>query len=271
MWKKILIGVVVLIGLVIGITMYATSGMSDVANEFFIYTKSKHFDDAYNMGSADFKKSVTKEQLKNFLEQNALTEYKNASWSERAIDGNIGILKGTITTKSGSVIPITMKFIKNVNGYWEIYSIFKPTGGIEKEKPESGIKKEKAKAESSVNQVLSKHELVNLVQKTTMVFAQSVNDKSMQKLYDYSSDFFRRQMSVEQLDQQFGAFYKAGIDLTILKDITPILDGSPKVLEDGQVTIKGHYPTSPSVVSFNNSYYLENGKWKLSGIGIYIK
>ena len=262
MWKKILLGLAVLIGLIVAIVMYATSGMSDVANEFFIYTKSKHFVDAYNMGSADFKKSVTEEQLKNFLVQNALTEYKNASWSERSIEGNIGMLKGTITTKTGSVIPITMKFTKNANDEWELYSIYKPAGGIEKEKP---------KAQSSANHIPSQDELIKLVQEATMVFAQSVKDKSMQKVYDNSADYFKKQTSVEYLDKQFGSFYKAGIDLSVLKDITPVLDDSPKVLKDGQVIVKGHYPTSPSVVYFNNSYYLENGKWKLSGIGINIR
>ena len=272
MWKKILIGVVVFIGLVFAIVMYATSGMSDVANEFFIYTKSKHFDDAYNMGSEDFKRSVTKEQLKNFLVQNALTEYKSASWTERAIDGNIGTLKGTITTKSGSVIPITMKFIKNVNGDWELYSIFKPAGGIEKEKPASGIEKEKPKADSSTgNQVPSQSELVNLVQETTMVFAQSVNDKSMEKLYNYISDVWKKETSIAQLDKVFDPFYKQNIDLTLLKDIKPIIDNSTKIDSNGILHLSGYYPTSPVKVYFKNEYIQENGKWKLYALFIRLK
>ncbi len=271
MWKKILIGVVVLIGLIIGIVMYATSGMSDVANEFFIYTKSKHFDDAYNMGSEDFKKSTTKEQLKNFLVQNALTEYKDVSWSERAIDGNIGTLKGTITTKNGSVIPITMKFSKNANGDWELYSIYKPAGGIEKDKPTSSVESKKPMAESSANQVPSQNELINLVQETTMNFAQGVKQKNMQQLYDYMSDYTKSRVTVAKITKGFDFFIKKNMDLTILKDIKPVIEKEPKINENGVLSIAGYYPTSPIKVYYSYDYLKENGKWKLLNISVETK
>ncbi|WP_294954957.1 hypothetical protein [Sulfurovum sp.] len=273
MWKKILGTVVVLIVLFIAVIMYATSGMTDVANTFFTHAKTKHYNDAYNMLSEDFKKSVSEEQLKNFLEKNALTEYKSASWNNRSFEGNMGKLEGSIATQSGSVIPLTIEFVKNTDGQWQIYSIYKRAGGIGTEQTTDTSKKVQQVQPSVSGQkktLPSDKEIKALVQESVMVFANSVNDKSMKKLYEYSADVWKKQTSIKQLDKIFDSFYKAGLDLTVLKDIVPQLDQKPEVGKYGEITVKGHYPTSPAVVYFENSYFPENGKWKLVGIDIQV-
>ena len=114
MWKKILGGFVIFIVLVVSLAMYATSGMTEVVNEFFIHVKSKHYADAYNMFSEDFKQSTSEEQFKNFVIQNALINYKEANWDSRSVENKIGKLEGTITTQNGGVIPFRIQLIKNI-------------------------------------------------------------------------------------------------------------------------------------------------------------
>ncbi len=272
MWKKILGGIVIFIVLVVSVVMYATSGMSDTANEFFIYIKSKHYDDAYNMLSEDFKNSTSESTFEQFLKQSTLTKYKSVSWSERSIEGNTGILKGTVHTKSGGIIPITIKFIKDDNDEWKIYSIYKPKSGIETNQNSRDLEDDK----SSFNErrksisIPSQQKIISLVQETMLIFAKSVNEKSMNRLYNYSATYFQNHYSKEQLDRAFQPFYKLGIDLTPLKDIKPIIDN--KEIKQGRIMIiKGHYPTSPSIIYFKNSYYIEDGKWRLVGIKVNIK
>lgn len=266
MWKKILGGIVIVIGVMMGIVMYATSGMSDTANEFFIHVKTKHYDDAYNMLSEDFQQSTSKEDLKNFLIQNALSNFESVSWNSRSVENNMGKLEGTITTNSGGTIPLTMNFIKNQDE-WKIYSLSKPTGGIQ---TNADDKKEKI-AEKPISMVLDENHLKLLIQESILVFADSVNQKSMSKLYDHMSLFWRERTNIGELDKAFTPFYQAEIDLTILKSFTPVFDKKPKMTEQGEIILEGHYETTPSVVYFKNIYIKENGKWKLSGINVNIK
>ena len=263
MWKKILGGFVAFIVLLIGLVMYSTSGMTKAVDEFFIHVKTKHYNDAYDLLSNDFKKSVSKEKFKTFLIQNSLTEYKSASWNSRSFENNMGTLKGTITIKSGDSIPLTIQFIKNQD-IWKIFSITKQSAGLQE------VQKTKVETIKLTPQLPSKNELISLTQKNTQIFAQAVNEKNMSGFYDNISSFWQKETNVKALDKAFDAFYQAGIDFTALKNITPVLDKEPTLL-NGRLITEGHYPTSPAVVYFNYSYINEKGHWKLVGFNINIK
>jgi len=274
MWKKILGGFVTIIVLIIGITMYATSGMTEAVNEFFIHVKTKHYNDAYDLLSDDFKQSTSKNEFKAFLIQNSLTEYKNASWDSRSFENNMGKLEGTVTTKSGDSIPLTIQFIKNQD-VWKIFSITKQMAGVQQVQ-NTKVETEKEaetniKSNKSTPQLPSKDKLISLTQENTQIFAQAVNAKNMSVFYDQISSFWQKDTTPEALDKAFDAFYKAGIDFTVLKNITPTLNKEPTLLKDGRLLTEGHYPTSPSVVYFNYSYINENNHWKLVGFNINVK
>ena len=264
MWKKILGGFVLFIVFLFGLVMYGTSGMTEAANEFFIHVKTKHYSDAYDLLSDDFKKSVSQEKFKTFLIQNNLTEYKSSSWDNRSFENNMGKLEGIVTTKNGDSIPLSIEFLKNKD-VWKIFSISKQSAGIH----ENQNKKEKSIDLSP--QFLDKDKLIALTQENTQIFAQAVNIKDMSKFYDHISSFWQKETTPQALDKAFDAFYRAGIDFTVLKNITPVLDKEPKLLKDRRVVIEGHYPTSPSVVYFNYSYINENNNWKLVGFNINVK
>ncbi len=264
MWKKIVGGIVIFIIGIVGLTMYVTSGMTEVANEFFIHVKTKHYDDAYAMLSEDFRKSTPEEKFEKFLINNALTEYKSASWTDRSFENNMGKLEGTIATKTGGSIPLTINFIKGENG-WKIYSIYKkPTGIVTDDKSDSGEKKEKA-------QVPSKEDIVTMTQESTLLFANAINAKSMAGFYDNISKFWQGKTSVNELNKAFQPFMDAGIDFTVLKDLQPVFDKEPELSEYNELIIEGHYPTTPSVARFRNIYLNENGKWKLTGFHMILK
>ena len=266
MWKKILGGFVAFIVLMIGLVMYGTSGMTEAVDEFFIHVKTKHYNDAYDLLSDDFKKSVSQEKFKTFLIQNSLTEYKNASWDSRSFENNMGTMEGTITTKSGNSIPLTIQFIKNQD-VWKIFSISKQSAGVQE------IQKIKVETKpiKLTLRIPDKDKLISLTQENTQIFAQAVNTKNMSDFYDKISTFWQKETTPETLDKAFDAFYKAGIDFTALKNITPILDKEPTLSKDGRLMTEGHYPTSPAVVYFNYSYINEKGNWKLVGFNINIK
>ncbi len=52
----------------------------------------------------------------------------------------------------------------------------------------------------------------------------------------------------------------------------PILDQGPQVLKNGDLHVTGHYNTTPSVLYFKQTYYLEESeKWKLAEFFVEIK
>jgi len=275
MWKKIIFWVVIFFVAVYALVMYATAGLTETANEFFIHVKTKHYDDAYEMLSDDFKQSTTKEQLTEFLIKNSLTEYESADWSSRSTENSKGKLEGTITTKSGAVIPLNIDFIKYGEDKWKIYAISKDATGLQvkssQESKESIVTKDTKVVDRSKPKIPSKEEIITMTKKYTQIFALAINAKSMKDLYDNISNFWKKQTTIPELDKAFDAFFKAGIDFTQLEGMTPILDKEPQRLPNGTLETFGHYPTSPSTVYFNYTYMYENAEWKLIGLNVNVK
>jgi hypothetical protein len=130
MWKKILLGFLGFIVIIVALIMFLTSGMTDSAEAFFTQVKSGQYDQAYRSLSADFKQSTTQEQLTAFMKQTGLDGYQGASWGNRSFEGKQGKIEGSIETANGA-IPIVIKFIKTESGEWQIYSISKPQSGVQ--------------------------------------------------------------------------------------------------------------------------------------------
>jgi len=279
MWKKIIFWVVIFFVAIYALVMYATAGLTETASEFFIHVKTKHYNDAYEMLSDDFKQSTTKEQLKEFLIKNSLVDYKSADWSSRSTENSKGKLEGTITTKNGAVIPLSIDFIKYGEDEWRIYAISKDATGLQvtstqESKPsaeKTPIIEKTPTIDSNKAKTPSKDQILSMTKKYTQIFALSINAKSMSGFYDNVSNFWKKQTSVAELDKAFDAFFKAGIDFTQLEGMTPILDKEPQILKNGTLETFGHYPTSPSTVYFNYTYIYEDAQWKLIGLNVNVK
>lgn len=252
---KIVLGILAIVVLVMAAVFYFTSDMVKVADGFFNAVKSRDISKAYSYLSDDFKASTSQEALSDFLSKSGLSAFKSASWQNRSISGGRGELTGSINTESGGVVPIKLSFVKGESG-WRIYSI---------EKPQAGIQDQKA------GQFPSEGDQVKLVAETMHVFALCLNEKSMEKFYAYSSSLMQKQYTPQKLDEAFAPFYKIGMDLTVLDNLSPIFDEKPSLNEDGVLLIKGHYPTKPNQVFFKQQYIYEGLSWKVLGLNVDIK
>ena len=133
MWKKILLGFAVFIGLVVTLAFWATSGMSGAADDFFNLLAQKNYTSAYQKYlSSDFKSKTPLTKFIDYIKANRLDEVKETHWGNRQINGNLGELEGSLVTKNGGAIPIKLKFVKGVEN-WQIYAMNKPQSGINSE------------------------------------------------------------------------------------------------------------------------------------------
>ena len=72
--------------------------------------------------SEQFHTMTSSEELRRFMEETALANYRNATWSSRFITGRTGELEGAVETWDGGTVPVMMSFVKEDTG-WKILSI----------------------------------------------------------------------------------------------------------------------------------------------------
>ncbi|MGQ9427419.1 hypothetical protein ACXYTJ_03980 [Gilvimarinus sp. F26214L] len=248
------IGAVVVVG--IAAVLFMTAGMSDTADTFFTAVKENRYDDAYLLLSEDFKKSTSKAQLQRYMESNGLDDFAEANWGSRSVNGGRGELSGSITTGNDGVVPISLGFIKGEND-WRIYSIEKPISGIQ-EGP-------------SADRLPSEKEQIDLVNETMQVFAVSVKEGSMSRMYRHVSNLWQSQFSVEDFDNAFGAFFEFGPALMVLDQYSPQFSETGFINDDGVLRLKGFYPTDPNQVYFEHKYVYEGLGWKLMGLNVNVE
>lgn len=253
---KIILGIVAAIAVLIIAIFYFTSGMVDTADAFFKAVKQQDIAKARSYLSEDFKASTDENALKAFLSKGAILNFKEASWSERSINGGQGKLNGSITTETGGVVPIKLMFVKENDG-WKIYAIQKPTAGLQ--------------SQDASPSVPNKAEQVALIKQSMKNFAVASNNKNMESFRKTISQLWQKQVTTEQLNQAFAPFIEKGIDLTVLDPLEPSFDNEPKIDKNGVLTITGRYPTRPSQLTFEQQYIYEGTSWKLVGFKVNIQ
>lgn len=258
--KKILtvLGVIVLgIGVLIGVSFYATSGVAETADSFFKAVAGGNFNTARSHLSEEFKASTSKEEFQTFLEESALTEFAEASWHNRSVSIGSGTLEGEVTTKSGGTIPLTMDFVKEDSG-WKIYSIQKPNAGLQN-------------ASNTNIAIPSKAEAAKIVNRTSLDFADAVNAKNFSEFHAQMAQEFKEQYSVAQFTEIFQPFLAQEQDLTVLQDVEPMFTSEPALSAEGVLQLEGYYPTTPSRGYFTYKYVHRFTSWKLISININFK
>jgi hypothetical protein len=253
---KIAIGIVVVFVLAIGAVFFLTAGMADTANEFFGAIKSQDLAAARSHLSEDFKASTDEAALREFLSKGALLNFKETSWSNRQISGGRGELDGEVITESGGVVPLKLMFVKE-NDAWKIYAIQKPTAGLQSEATSPAIP--------------SSADRVALVRRAMHDFAVSVNSKSMEHFRGTVSQLWQKQFTTEKFEKAFSLAYDLGVDFTVLDGFEPVLEPVSELGENGELILKGQFPTKPNQVHFEQKYIYEGLGWKLLGFNFNIK
>jgi hypothetical protein len=251
---KIVVGLFAVGGIAIAAVLYFTTGLTRVADDFFDAVRAGDMPRAYEYLSADFRATVTRGQLHEWLSRNALVAVQEASWPTRTVSGGRGELVGSVTTADGGPVPLTMSFVKGENG-WKIHAINKPAAGV---------------SQTGAGGLPSESEQRQLVAGAIATFAASVNEGSMARFHDHISQLWREQWSVAELDQAYAGFFDLGADLGGLVDATPVFDQQAAIDEQGLLILKGRYTDGP-MLAFEQKYIQEGAAWKLVGFNVSIQ
>lgn len=255
-WAKVLLGVVAVVSIAVTAVFYLTAGMTDTANGFFAAVKQNDFNKARNYLAEDFKANTSENALKEFLAKSAISNFKEASWSNRQISGGRGELEGSITTETGGVVPIKLTLVKE-NDTWKIFSLEKPISGVQA----TGSRPTPPQAADAIA----------LVKKTMHNFIASVEKKNMEHFRETTSQLLKDQFTTEQLNQAYKSIIESGAKWSVLENMEPALSSDAAIGENGVLLLAGYYPTEPRKVDFEHKYIYEGDSWKVVGLSISIK
>jgi hypothetical protein len=99
-----------------------TSKLVTVTDEFFCELSKGDYDAAYAHLSREFHGNTSVTELQAFAQESALADYSEATWWQRTIEGDEGLLDGEIETEDGEFIAFTVWFLKEDDS-WKIYQI----------------------------------------------------------------------------------------------------------------------------------------------------
>ncbi|MBI4470480.1 MAG: hypothetical protein HY650_14280 [Acidobacteria bacterium] len=261
---KIVVGVgmaLVLIGAILGVVFYATRELPRESDAFLTLVEQGKIAEAYQSTAAEFRAGTSEEEFRRFLETTSLGEYQSASWSSRSIESERGKLEGTITTKSGGKIPLTMEFVKE-GGAWKIYAMRKPRGGLT---DETGESKPSLPTEAEAEQ---------LARETLASFGQAVKVKDFTVFYESLSPIWKKETDVAGLQSNFQSFMSADLDLSAAIAAPIEWEGPASLDENDLHVLAGCMPEIPrpdSALTFDLKYHFGGARWELVGIEVNVR
>lgn len=273
------IGVVfmVLIGVAVGVAFYFTGDAATAANEFLGLVGDGKMSEAYQATAPALQKQMDEDEFTEAVKQLGLEDYASASWLSRNVDAGKGeaTLEGTVKTKSGDEIPLSMTLTK-ADDKWKVFSFEGKQAGAKVHKGEKGEKSEKGKKgegteKASADQPPSDQAAKKMAAESVLALNEAVLSKDFQSFYDYIAKTWQKQITPKKLQAAFQSFIDQEIDLSGIKDVESALEDKPALDEDGLLAFSGYYPTKPSRVMFELKYIFENDEWKLISINVNVK
>ncbi|MBM3890940.1 MAG: hypothetical protein FJ388_17655 [Verrucomicrobia bacterium] len=263
MKKGCLIGAAVGIGLVafivIGIVAFVfwlTGGVVDAGNKFLSLLGEGRTQEAYLAADAALRSSQTEQEFTRIVKELSLTEYASASWRSRSMENNVATLEGTVQTRGGGHVPLTMKLIKQAGG-WKVLSLEGPKAG--------------ATISREAKQVPPEDELRKLADKTLLDFNAAIQAKSFAKFYETISALWKSQITAEKFQSVFQEFIIKQINLSAIEGVAPVYDEPPSINSDGVLVLSGYYPAKTLRVTFRLKFVYEHPEWRLFGINVSVK
>ena len=233
---------------------------------FFDSIRNGDIRGAYDQTSAAFQSSTDFDRFRQFLEGSGLINYESGSWPSVSFENETGKVEGTVTTSDGRVIPLTMHLVR-YETKWQIQRIETDAAGVA-DTNEAVNPLAPSTADTGIPDTAT---LGQMAAEAVSRLGEAVNAGDYGGFHNWISDTWRGQIQPVQLQNAFQTFKEHNVDLTIVRNQTPVFDAAANIDDDGLLNVKGTFQTSPYNVFFDLSYINENGTWKLFGISVNVR
>ena len=250
--SKLKIIFIALIAFAVALSFYlrqSAEGAIGAANTFVKLIQKNDIEQAYKLLSPAMKATASNEELVHFVERNHLANATLEDWKSLNKNAAREVLTTEVTTSESIAKPVVAVFSQSEQG-WNLDAMLFP------QEPEAD------KLKSITPNMLR---MLELVSNSVQDFAISLKAGDMQHFHSAISKLWRDQSTPEQLLEAFQGFFDAGLDLTVLSDVTPVINGIPEQDDKGVITVSGFFPTRPSKLSFEQRFIWEGLNWKLVG------
>ncbi|HEX4667204.1 MAG TPA: hypothetical protein VH207_11435 [Chthoniobacterales bacterium] len=250
----IALGVAVVLAAAILIFVFAlTRGAVKSADDFLAQIGAGKIEAAYEETSATLRKQQTLASFGESVKELGLTDFASVFWSHREVKNDRAHLEGSVTTRSGGKVPLTMELVKEA-GDWKVIYLSAPRAGVTTEQAGKTLPSDDAVKRLGLDSLLA--------------FNRSVQARSFVSFYQQISRLWQEQVTPQKLDEIFADFINKQIDISSIKEVDPVLTEAPTINSDGILVLEGYYPTHPSKVYFRLKYIYEHPAWKLLGIKV---
>ena len=118
-----------LIVIIILLAFGLTRGAVKAGDQFLGLIGSGKIAAAYESASATLKSEESVASFEQNVKKLGLTDFASASWSSRETKNDRARLEGSVTTRSGGKIPLTMELVKE-SGTWKVIYLSAPQAGV---------------------------------------------------------------------------------------------------------------------------------------------
>lgn len=224
--------------------------LSESADAFFTAVASGDLAHAHRYLSRKLTANTTVEELGSFMLHTGLANPGSRHWKDSQVDEKHGVLEGEVEV-DGQTLPVRLTLVKE-DVHWKIDGLAR---GVRIAKP-SGEYVLFAPTDS---------ENARLAQATMEGFAAAVQRNDLAGYWASMANVFRHRYSVEQFEAAFGGFVRDGTNLSPAAKLAPRFTAPPTLEPDGELVLRGLFPTRPSEVVFEYRYVFQDGDWTNSG------
>lgn len=153
MWKKILLGIIAFIVIVIVLAFMLTKTISEVGNKQLLALSQGDIITAYAYTSKEFRAEVSLAAFEEYVKHYPILKgNKGATWSEREYNNGTGTLKGSLIAESDVTVPIEYHFVKE-NDDWKIQNmLIKQPANMQIQEKEAPVTHESINSSHEVSQ-----------------------------------------------------------------------------------------------------------------------
>ena len=244
---------VVLVAAILLFVFGLTHGAVKSADDFLAQIGAGKIEAAYQETSATLRKQQTLASFEQTVKELGLTDYASAFWSSREVKNDRAHLEGSVTTRAGGKVPLTMELVKEADG-WKVLFLSAPRAGVTTEKAGKTLPTDEASRRLALESLLA--------------FNQAVRNRDFTPFHQQISRLWQEQITPQKLNEIFAEFIDKQIDFSSIKEVDPILTEAPAIDSDGVLILEGYYPIRPAKVHFRLKYIYEHPAWKLLGIKV---
>ena len=88
-----------------------TAPVTEASELFLSRISQAKVGEAYTESASTLRASSTEQEFAAAVSELGLADYQSASWSSRNLQNQTGSVRGTVTTRSGSVIPLAISLV----------------------------------------------------------------------------------------------------------------------------------------------------------------